>query len=1304
MTTEPERPSLAEFLEKRKPEPERPSLEDFLKQRERSGPIPIEETRPELRKRLLAPIEGEPEFNFGNLVGLFRHPSRILDALGRFQEQKVQPVAAATLYNLPFRGQGSFPREELAQRAEQLRAEGKSALDAQTQAYREQIGSGGISGIEQALLEAYVDPANVALIGASGRKALQAGLTRAGRLPGPEIVINTRGVGPGLQQRRAAEAAGAVRAEPPLSPGRAPGRAPSEPSGKPIPARPGRELAVREPELPPRPRLDAERRVGLVSEPGAAPPAPLALPEGRVGGAAGRGTPPPPREPPIVEGRVISVDGQPTPLSALPDMDDVVRQATQPDNFRAVANAPIVRTIVGRFNPAAVANAPIDQAAIGLASLQNQGRRSATIAFQEIARLGGSRRLFGATDDAGLLAEGPLAGRALNDIRTYPNRFALSPEQRTWVDQMDNLERAKLKMLQDEGIEVNLLRFEDGGQYAGRRVMSKAGASGEVLEVGYVGAGPSRLGGKLAVEQQRVFKTQAEGAAEGFQYLPEEDALFANLNGAYNRVAVKRTFDWMLQRIPWRTKVSPEAAKLGVQVTKQRLETADRLLGSINRAARGEEVPASTINSIKSAYPDQAGRLTELIEDVQIVRGAPGQAVPGVNVRPAQRVNALRAEAKGLVRAARREFASRRADSAAATRSARATAVETELPEIPALAGKVFSRTDAEALRNAFPRDLGTAFGGLDAFNDMYRFFRLGGDASPFGIQLLPYYASVITRPSQYLAATRVTAGYVRAIFDPQFHANLITKNRAFLEANPELLTTISGTEYTDWVRRAGWSRSKPFKILGKVYEPFQRGFEAQLDVAGIEMRKSLEHLVKDEASRRQVNAFVNEFRGLSDSAALGTTAGQRRLESRAMLAPRYNRAIASWFADMFHGNLRGSLAREYMGRFIAGLSAMSVAISFAKGESFDETVEHLKPWSREFMLWDTFGQRVGFGSKALSVARLIARSATDPGSLLASGMDNPGLRFVRGNLSGGAGFINDILQGNGYLGDPVFREDSLVFDPKWLLDYAPIPIWAHSVALEPGNLIGRAVRGPVEYFGGRAYPQSGSDMLRVAAPNVLQKEYNDAENWERRLLRAFLQKELAPVQEVERQRRALSRAFAESDKVKEQRMARLNKAVADWRVSGNKSSLVNDYFRAENIAKGAMSKVFDEFEFRERDPNDPVTRYFALMNQFRDPKTTDIDSQAFQQALPEFYASLTPDEGQYLLRNTEQDPIPAVILSVMAQSGGAGILRGMAMRMIASQQAREDDLNARGLSDLAALSRQLFFGVIEEEPNVPTR
>ena len=142
--------------------------------------------------------------------------------------------------------------------------------------------------------------------------------------------------------------------------------------------------------------------------------------------------------------------------------------------------------------------------------------------------------------------------------------------------------------------------------------------------------------------------------------------------------------------------------------------------------------------------------------------------------------------------------------------------------------------------------------------NAVGRFFSLSGDMSPGGIQLL---TMVFTHPVKY---GKAMGGFVQALFDPKFHDRYMAKNADVINRHRGMLTSLQGNEMTEAFARGGWIQKKwnpkvwgtmtetlgmgrrafdPVKYPRMVLTPFQRGFNASMDVAGVELAKGLENI-----------------------------------------------------------------------------------------------------------------------------------------------------------------------------------------------------------------------------------------------------------------------------------------------------------------------------------------------------------------------------------------------------------------------------------------------------------------------------
>jgi len=773
--------------------------------------------------------------------------------------------------------------------------------------------------------------------------------------------------------------------------------------------------------------------------------------------------PPPPAEPPPPEPPATH-PSQPAPMEAgkitMPDLQapqTVVDIYSKPDFWRRVGNLPLVRKAVGLFNPAAVANNPAQQAIILRAALKDEGAQKAQAVISYLWEIGTQERIWGKTDEMGLLTSEPFGALPIDEIRTNPKKYEhlMTDKQKEWIKRANEIERVKLEALRRNDIEINELSFEDGGEYAGRRVMGKFNDSGELIESGQIRVG-GRVGAKQAFEKTRVFKDAFDGIAAGYRYMNTDEALYYNILGAYNKIADRQMSDWLLSKVDWRTTKAPEELVLQAEAAHIRLRKAEQLLGALNRAVRGERVPDATINSIANVYADQADTLKTLIPQLQ--KKSP---------QTADTVRILDAEAKALIADAKLEYAEAVNKRARAREEALRVKYEEASIAHPAFAGKIFTGAEAKEIADILNKGLNPQFieaiGAVNKVNAIGRFFMLAGDVSPMTIQLqfLAFF-----RPKAYAKAM---GGFVRAMFDPEFQYRYYAQNRDLINRHPTLILSGRGTEFTEFMGRGGLG--KKLGILAKPLVPFQKAFEGCIDVAGIELAKSLDHRATTPQATHDIDQFINEFRGLTSSARIGVSTMQRQVETSVLLAPRYNRAIAAYLFDIVHGGLRGELARMSLGQGMAGLAAMAVALSIALGEDEDEIWEHFDPTSNKFFTWDVMGVKIGLGGKVRSLLKTF-------GNMLRTGeVGQPALNFLRGNLSPAISTSLDLLTGKNYIGEPT-RDNVLNFSKTVGRNF--MMIWTQNLLLEGGTLKDKALIATAEFLGLRGYDISAKKEFKI--------------------------------------------------------------------------------------------------------------------------------------------------------------------------------------------------------------------------------
>lgn len=871
----------------------------------------------------------------------------------------------------------------------------------------------------------------------------------------------------------------------------------------------------------------------------------------------------------------------------LQNFDEVVRVASQPDKLRELSSLPFFKPIAERIGgKSATAVTPTEWAIVGRRVLQQEGATKAMGAISSLQRFGNSKSIFKLDEKGMTLVGGKKV--ALNDVRTYPQRYLskLTEPQKQWVEQASVLEKDKLSLLKRNGIKINELPLDEGGEYAGRRVYVKLASNGEVLEMAFVGTGVRRPGAKAAFEKTRIFPTQGEAIKEGYRYLPEEETLMLNIQASYNRVADKRMTDWLLDKIPFRTAGATELTK------------ANRLLQVTNQVAKGKTPSTERWRLIFKEYPDYAKRLKDV--------GKTGEGG-----------EALKSEVEALYQKVQLDWNTLTSAEQKAQRAyARAPHLGEATVQAPAFAGKILTgseaRATAQALRQEFEPSFSKALNAVNQVNAVGRMMALAGDASPATIQLL-FMAGAY--PKQY---GKAMGGFVRALFDPEFlprylfnHSETIAKSRNLI------LTTGGTTEFTEALARGGLLRKRPFKLVGKVLEPFQRGYETALDVAGIEMRESLDYLATTPERANQVEAFINEFRGLLSSKKLGLSQTQRQLETASLLAPQYTRASAALLFDLARGNLRGSLARKSMAKGVTAVLAMGVALSYALGEDEEEMLEHLNPTSPKFQTWNILGQNLGPGTKVRAIAKVFGQSAKNPDDLLKLSMENPSLRFVRGNLSPAISTGFDLLTGKNYIGDP--SRDGLLSLSKTVIAENMLPIWIQSVALEGGDIPQRVTRGAAEFAGLRTSPMSPSQLRDIEREKVAQK--SGYTSWEE-MGKAEEAGKLAQTKALQKEP-ILQKLTTAAEKAYAQLGTEEGKTWTSWRESGQ--GIEKKYQDAVKVAVKEFNQTRDGSLFREKIDDAAKIRRDDYVDISKTPEYSEIYAYFSQPLTEEQKRNMSP-------------------------------------------------------------------------------
>lgn len=767
--------------------------------------------------------------------------------------------------------------------------------------------------------------------------------------------------------------------------------------------------------------------------------------------------------------------------------------------------------------------------------------------FSAMTQEGDMKKLFGETQlltlrdqhgkwqtiDTGLfLGRSPetraFKGKHLNEIIEHPDLYQakMTPEQARYVETQAKLHTAITELYEHEIGAVEKFGLMDGENYAGRRAVARTTLNDEgeeALEVFYL----EQVGKELV--EGRVMRSMSEAIARGFFYLDPETYLTRKYQYVLRRIADKRTSEWFDSEV---TRLAAEGritvrteSLLGLKrdaIATRRAKLRILLAQDKESALTARRITRRMLPFVK-ADPDFRRRFVESATDIEVH----SDEVTKLGGNLTRQV--LNAEVKRLNRIIDRMAGEARTIRNAELRQ-QAIPITHELDTLKGDLQKLLDIGPSEKrIPAAWRRTFGDHILGLpEQGNDGLamriikdierlptqkrweplsvasniaaglRLVALGADASVFGIQLL---LLSTYKPQVFIEAI---PKFFEAMIDSRAYSRMIVRNRTLLNRHPGLQLSGGGlnevTEFLD-------SRAKIFSIpSGFNYrfevgtwplKPFQRGFEAAMDYAGIEMIRALEPLAKNATDLARIDDFVNSMRGMLSSQKLGISPIQRQVETLLFLAPRYNRAVAALLVSAFRGDITGRQALRALMQFTVGVFVATTAASLVAGNSWEETLDHLTPlkqddtgdWhaNRNFMMWDTLDQKVGVGSKFLSLVNLVAKSAADPEDLLEISWKNPVFRWVRGNLSIPVGQAIDFIDGRDFMGDPT-RDG--VWTAANHLAGAVVPVAWRSFA-EEGRVLPKFAQAGAEFFGGRAYWRGKQGVFEDKAVS-LEKKIDD--------------------------------------------------------------------------------------------------------------------------------------------------------------------------------------------------------------------
>ncbi len=595
--------------------------------------------------------------------------------------------------------------------------------------------------------------------------------------------------------------------------------------------------------------------------------------------------------------------------------------------------------------------------------------------------------------------------------------------------------------------------------------------------------------------------------------------------------------------------------------------------------------------------------------------------------------------------------------------------------------------------------NIGSKLSKINKLNSVQRLFALAGDASIIAIQLiaLPMTHPFIAGKTYYTFGRTLIRSMGSKDAVVQWKANFMKKNRAVLDKYTGLQSS-DNSELFEALQQGGIFDAKipiikiaPLKPVKRGLSYFQDAFIAAQDFAGVEMMKALDPLIAGadtRANRRILENYVNNMRGLSNSAQKGISPRQRAIEAAFMLAPRYRRAVASLYVQALQGGLAGDLARKSLISLVGGVAMASVGIQILISSQNGDTEEELEqkienmfdPTSGDFLTINVDGQRMGIGSKFRSDFQIISRAVSyigkeaegeevEPWEDFLAKSDNPTLRWIQGQMALAPKTGIEIIEGHNFMGEPAWRQAGIPTVgtvantlPKWGVEnMTPIWLqsWFESTSAEPwswDDIQGRSQRAGGEFFGLRTMPMGIGQILREASWDILEKDFDTLEPFEKAMLKEFMKERLKPLEEQQKERKTnpMSMYFNELDEIEKDFYRQTLKFAQDRRAfpfnrEGNRNFMYQ-YEEEETEMRALKRKAGLDVEFNERDEEDPnpnlvaLAKYYKIFDEIRDEEGDEI-AGTFEPAFNKLIATLTTEQQKAIYRNRKLVPMSRLVL-----------------------------------------------------------
>ena len=653
-----------------------------------------------------------------------------------------------------------------------------------------------------------------------------------------------------------------------------------------------------------------------------------------------------------------------------------------------------------------------------------------------------------------------------------------NPNINDWIVNSYNLIDSMTQLASHYGIEFNRVMFDDALRIAHYFPRNMQGKEGYDLLRKY--SNP---------EKERVYEFMEDSLNNGGIYGLPHETLQSYVNSLYAKIAREESNKFFE---PWE-KLAASETEMGqyliqnAEEAKQLASRAGVLERVLQRARRGEKLPAATLHSIERNFPDIATRLKEymkskdkdafdsLLSDVREIKSEADIFARGQ----------IKTKTKFVKMQNRKAFTE---GSAGITRFQGKIFVDQQIGD------KLYSGDDiAKILRDTFQPKIDEW---LKFVHGGFRFITMaktGLDASApltIGKMLMGEDISRLVTgrmPNLFLKSTGI---HLLDMISPKYLNWYHGQNyEIFEDFIPYGLKTASEQqefyEGLDFMRGIINKHPNLKSTLDTVLSPYGatgRGWAGFGEIARVEIIKSQKaSWLRQGGSMLELAEFSNIVTCTLPQMAKPVRPTMNLIEGCLALAPNMLRTTLMMFGRMAKGGVMGKELTKMFLDAEAGWTAAYVALWYATDQKGEP---HIFPWDSKYLTFEIDGRQVGIGGPDVSLIRAIAQTMAvaykNPKSLIFIGKDgwrstfgawgdalSPLEKYAGYKMSPPVSYIKELITQRDFMGRKLDGQHDMLME----LAKVWIPIIVENI------VIGEMPKNPISYFsiifGGKEYPTS---------------------------------------------------------------------------------------------------------------------------------------------------------------------------------------------------------------------------------------